>query len=652
MKKKVISHLYRCALSRFCCRSHFSANPTATSSRAPAPLPRLLLLLSSASASAPALAHSAIAEADLAAALDARDAAPHILKALAPARDSPHALIPRRRPLPPATKSLPPASVATPSSSAPGWRKFGNLGIMETSDSKESKWLRSEGAFEMRPKCLPILGECYEHKGSIEAARSTFDPAIWIDACLELAWQDLQRLFGSRGRLPHKKRMREEVASSANQVVDEVGTTNQVRVFEDADEFIGDGHDFHEVGNDSDPLDASTQWVEMQEEDDETYTQCLLSNVMGVDELNDCTSWVRIDVEERTSIKIMARSKRLRLCEITTEDGVQLNGNESSPVSQTQHIIQHDADASLNSDSDSVFENESQVQEQVDHEYNDTLEIEDDQGHTTNKRGMTRAKDVWNLANGQRITKFKLPMDNNVNAWILKSVSRKWKDYKCELKAKYMIEDYTEQQIVNVVPKKIVPQQWVDLVHYWFRKKLYSRIGRTSRAKHTTPHTTGSMSFARKRQEFEEKNQREPGRIEFFAVTHKSKDGSYINTEASNFVSDAMVEVNASITSGSSASATELENDAFIRMKGKDRYGRVRGYGIGVVPTQVFGPQVYIGNVRYDDNIEEVQRLKSKIQLMQDTYESRLVEMQKEYESKLDMIHLNYESRMGGCNLS
>nr|CAD1821761.1 unnamed protein product [Ananas comosus var. bracteatus] len=131
-------------------------------------------------------------------------------------------------------------------------------------------------------------------------------------------------------------------------------------------------------------------------------------------------------------------------------------------------------------------------------------------------------------------------------------------------------------------PRKIVPQQWVDLVHYWFSEKsqLYSRIGRASRAKHTTPLTTGSMSFARKRQEFEEKNQREPGRIEFFAVTHKSKDGSYINTDASNFVSDAMVKVNASITSGSSASATELENDAFIRMKGKDRYGRVRGYGL------------------------------------------------------------------------
>nr|CAD1833691.1 unnamed protein product [Ananas comosus var. bracteatus] len=134
-------------------------------------------------------------------------------------------------------------------------------------------------------------------------------------------------------------------------------------------------------------------------------------------------------------------------------------------------------------------------------------------------------------------------MDNNVNAWILKSVSRKWKDYKCELKAKYMIEDYTEQQIVNVVPKEIVPQQWVDLVHYWFSEKsqLYSRIGRASRAKHTTPHTTGSISFARKRHKFEKENQRERGRIEFFAITHKSKNGSYINTAASNFVNDAMV---------------------------------------------------------------------------------------------------------------
>nr|CAD1820146.1 unnamed protein product [Ananas comosus var. bracteatus] len=224
------------------------------------------------------------------------------------------------------------------------------------------------------------------------------------------------------------------------------------------------------------------------------------------------------------------------------------------------------------------------------------------------------------------------------------------KDYKCELKAKYMIEDYTEQQIVNVVPKEIVPQQWVDLVHYWFSEKsqLYSRIGRASRAKHTTPHTTGSMSFARKRHKFEKENRREPGRIEFFTITHKSKDGSYINTAASNFVNDAMVKVNANIASGSSTSIAELENDAFIGIKGKDRYGRVRGYGIGVVPTQVLGPQAYIGGVRYDDNTEEVQRLKSKIQVMEDTYESRLVGMQEEYESKLAKINQNYESRMSG----
>nr|CAD1842670.1 unnamed protein product [Ananas comosus var. bracteatus] len=49
-------------------------------------------------------------------------------------------------------------------------------------------------------KAFALLGECYEHKGSVGAARSTFDPAIWINACLELAQQDLQRLSRSRGR--------------------------------------------------------------------------------------------------------------------------------------------------------------------------------------------------------------------------------------------------------------------------------------------------------------------------------------------------------------------------------------------------------------------------------------------------------------------
>nr|CAD1821762.1 unnamed protein product [Ananas comosus var. bracteatus] len=352
------------------------------------PAPRRAL----SSASASALAHSAIVEADLAAALDARDAAPHILKALAldllghrlPVLPSLDAALSHLPPNP-----FPPASVATPSSSAPGWRKL-ELILLLARDYFEA-------ILELG---LPLLGECYEHKGSVEAARSTFDPAIWIDACLELAWQDLQRLSGSRGRLPHKVPKLHESNCSEEMIAMARGPNNITKRFSG---FIINGFRFHTKDREKfrktqnsgvmveadgqtyygaltdifeldyfgkfkvvlfrcdwvdvrsprglkqdtngstlvnfsklihtgqflkdDPFIFSSQakqvfyvqdprnedWnhvimtkprdlydvgLEMQEEDDETYTQCLFSNVMGVDELNDCTSWVRIDVQE------------------------------------------------------------------------------------------------------------------------------------------------------------------------------------------------------------------------------------------------------------------------------------------------------------------------------------------------------------------
>nr|CAD1832890.1 unnamed protein product [Ananas comosus var. bracteatus] len=103
-----------------------------------------------------------------------------------------------------------------------------------------------------------------------------------------------------------------------------------------------------------------------------------------------------------------------------------------------------------------------------------------------------------------RKSKFFLPRDDKIEAWVLKSVSRKWKDYKHELKSKYKTANRTQEEIASDVPPEIMPQQWIDLVRNWFseRSENLSRIGRASRANHTTPHTTGSKSFARKRNEF------------------------------------------------------------------------------------------------------------------------------------------------------
>nr|CAD1834912.1 unnamed protein product [Ananas comosus var. bracteatus] len=120
-------------------------------------------------------------------------------------------------------------------------------------------------------------------------------------------------------------------------------------------------------------------------------------------------------------------------------------------------------------------------------------------------------------------SKFLLPSNGNIEKWVLKSLNRKWKDFKCELKGKYMIDNYTEQEVASNVSSGFTSQQWIDVVRYWFSEK--SKV--VARAKHITPHTTGSMSFARKRDQFEKENVRESGRVQFFALAHKRKNGTY-----------------------------------------------------------------------------------------------------------------------------
>ncbi|XP_075108771.1 uncharacterized protein LOC107803178 isoform X3 [Nicotiana tabacum] len=117
--------------------------------------------------------------------------------------------------------------------------------------------------------------------------------------------------------------------------------------------------------------------------------------------------------------------------------------------------------------------------------------------------------------------KFSIPKRGE--AWILKSLEKKWKDYKCDLKAEYAQKYKTKDTLLKNRPSRIPRDQGSGLVSYWLSDKAKRRTqaNRNNRAKQMRPHKGGFKSIATLMNELAV-NGIEPTRAEIFLLTHKN----------------------------------------------------------------------------------------------------------------------------------
>jgi hypothetical protein len=74
--------------------------------------------------------------------------------------------------------------------------------------------------------------------------------------------------------------------------------------------------------------------------------------------------------------------------------------------------------------------------------------------------------------------------------------------------------------------------------------------------------------------------------------------------------------------------ANEVEDEVFNEVLGEDQYDRVRGYRLGVTPTQLFGTK---NQLKYK-NQSKVVSLQKELYDMNQSYEAKIESMQPEYE--------------------
>ncbi|KAL2330077.1 hypothetical protein Fmac_017658 [Flemingia macrophylla] len=122
-----------------------------------------------------------------------------------------------------------------------------------------------------------------------------------------------------------------------------------------------------------------------------------------------------------------------------------------------------------------------------------------------------------------------------------------------------------------------VPEQYKNNVYLNTIQDIANKNA-ANHAKLVIPHILGSKTLARKRDELETIHGREFSRAEMYQLSHKKPDGTFVNEEARELHEKLQEQMqNCS------------ENEAFIRVCGKEHPGYVRGMGLGVSPSQIVG---------------------------------------------------------------
>ncbi|KAG5535715.1 hypothetical protein RHGRI_023467 [Rhododendron griersonianum] len=196
--------------------------------------------------------------------------------------------------------------------------------------------------------------------------------------------------------------------------------------------------------------------------------------------------------------------------------------------------------------------------------------------------------------------------------WILRSLSKKWRNWKATVKRDNFDSDLPIEEQIHSPPDRVQADQWKELIKYWHGDaKKVSDKNKDSRAGQSTIYRMGKTPLAIVR-EAEAKNLgHDPSRAHLFLTcfTYNGKE--------------QMKELSKQVPEG------ELDsfgpNDVFSQAMGKEKSGSVRMYGLGVCPSDVWG-EVPSSGTSYRMSMEwktELDKTNKKLEELTNLYLSR-----------------------------
>ncbi|XXG51451.1 hypothetical protein AAC387_Pa03g0010 [Persea americana] len=92
-----------------------------------------------------------------------------------------------------------------------------------------------------------------------------------------------------------------------------------------------------------------------------------------------------------------------------------------------------------------------------------------------------------------------------------------------------------------------------------------------------------------------------PDRMEMFRLTHTRRDGQLVDRASE----DALRRLNERVSQQlESPERSCARDDIFTQVTREDRRGRVRTFGLGVTPSDIYGPRVSVVEAREMANAE------------------------------------------------
>lgn len=186
---------------------------------------------------------------------------------------------------------------------------------------------------------------------------------------------------------------------------------------------------------------------------------------------------------------------------------------------------------------------------------------------------------------------------------------------------------------------RVPEDQWLKLISIWDNEKHKKRAStnRNNQKNQIMPHCSGRKSFARRRAEEKEKTGIEPTRAQMFIATHKDrKKGKKIDPESVEAVNMMKQKLDEAKSEGRIA----WKGDVYDQVINKEeRRGQVRGGGLGICPTKLWG-RLSSKNPNDDAKCNEVSderllQLAEDMKRMEENHAKEMLAMKEQQDEKI-----------------